>query len=520
MACNTARMPNSLETRPWWKDAVIYQIYPRSFADGNDDGIGDLTGILERIDHLSWLGVDAIWLSPIYPSPMHDFGYDVSNYCDIDPVFGTLDDFDSLVEACHQRNLRVLLDWVPAHTSSEHPWFAEARASRENRRRDWYVWRDPGPNGEVPNNWTSTFTQGAPVWTLDDPTGQLYLHTFLPEQPDLNWANPEVRSAMHDTLRFWLDRGVDGFRADVIHNIGKDAGLANVSEKIAKIPHSALNDDPSTHAYLREIRTLLDGYDRDRMMVGEVFLLKTELVAAYYGQDDELHLSFNFPPMFAPWEAEPWRACIEQAAAVLDPIGAWPTWVLSNHDQKRQRTRYGSEAAARAAAVLLLTLRGTPFLYMGEELGLEDAVVPPERVVDPGGRDGCRAPIPWNATSNHGWGDDPWLPAPPDAGARCADALRQDPDSVLHLYRRLLALRAGSAALSQGDLTLLDAPDHVLGYQRSLQGDERRVWINFSDAPVSLAGEAGGIEVSSDGRGEGARFSGILAPHQAIVVRS
>jgi alpha-glucosidase len=508
-----------VKSEPWWKSAVVYQIYPRSFADASGDGVGDIEGIRSRLDHLVWLGADALWLSPFYPSPMRDFGYDVSDFCDVDPVFGTLDDFDRLLTDAHERDLRVLIDWVPAHTSSDHPWFREARSSRESPKRDWYVWRDPGPNGELPNNWTSAFTGGGPTWALDETTGQLYLHSFLPEQPDLNWDNPQVVAAMHDVLRFWLDRGVDGFRADVVHNIGKHPELLSVEGKIAKIPHCALNDEPVTHELLRGIRSLVDAYPGERMVIGEVFLLTTEQVAAYYGRGDELHLSFNFPPLFAPWQADRWRECLETTFGCLDPVDAWPTWVLSNHDQKRHHTRYGSEARARAAAVLLLTLRGTPFLYMGEELGLQDAEVPEDRVVDPGGRDGCRAPLPWTRGANHGWGGEPWLPWPPDAALRSVEAQRADSTSTLHLYRRLLRARRASPALELGDLEILEAPEGVLAYRRRAVGDERTVVINFTDGPARW--EAPGalrVEVASNGAGEGDDFTGELDPSQALVL--
>jgi alpha-glucosidase len=504
---------------PWWQSAVVYQIYPRSFSDASGDGVGDLRGVTERLDHLAWLGVDALWLSPFFRSPMHDFGYDVSDYCDVDPVFGTLADFDALLEAAHARDLRVMIDWVPAHTSIEHPWFREARAGRDVPRRDWYVWRDPAPGGGPPNNWRAAFAP-VPAWTFDAASGQYYLHSFLPEQPDLDWSNPDVRAAMQGVLRFWLDRGVDGFRADVIHNIGKDPALPDVEERIAAIPHCALNDVPVTHDYLREIRTLIDSYPGDRAMVGEVFLLQTERVGTYYGRGDELHMCFNFPPLYAAWEASAWREQIETAQRVFDPIAAWPTWVLSNHDQKRHRTRYGSEARARAAAVLLLTLRGTPFLYMGEELGLEDAVVPPERVVDPGGRDGCRAPIPWTAADGHGWGPDAWLPFPPDAARRSVERQRDDEASTLHLYRRVLAARRASAALRQGELELLDGPPDTLAYRRRAEGDERVVIVHFGEGEATVALEgAWRIEVASDRAGEGAPFGGRLGGDRALLLR-
>ncbi|MCW3035179.1 MAG: putative glycosyl hydrolase, family 13 [Actinobacteria bacterium] len=503
---------------PWWRSAAIYQIYPRSFLDSNGDGVGDLEGARRRLEHLSWLGVDAVWLSPFYRSPMRDFGYDVSDYCDVDPLFGTLDDFDSLVAEAQARGIRVLVDLVPNHTSDQHPWFVESRASRDNPKRDWYVWRDGTPD-RPPNNWTASLTNG-PAWTWDEKTEQWYLHLFLPEQPDLNWANPDVEAAMHDVVRFWLDRGVDGFRIDVTHALGKDPRLPDDPPQLAGVPHSSIHDDPRTHAILRRLRRLVDGYPGERVLVGEVYLLDTSLVAAYYGQGDELHLSFNFPPLYAPWDASAWRDEIAMAEAEFGPRGAWPTWVLSNHDNVRHRTRYGSEARARAAAVLLLTLRGTPFLYAGEELGLQDAVIPPERVVDPGGRDGCRAPLPWDATPSHGWPTtDPWLPWPPDPETNNAEVERLDASSMLQLYRRLLAARRASPALAGGDIELLTAPEGVLAYERRLAGDRRVVVVNFSDEPVDVfLGSSWTVEVASDGSGEGGPYSGTLGGSTALLL--
>lgn len=502
---------------PWWKTGVVYQIYPRSFADTNGDGVGDLGGIHAHLDHLVGLGIDAVWLSPIFPSPMADFGYDVADYCDVDPVFGTLDDLDALVGRCHERDIKVLLDWVPNHTSDRHPWFIAARSSRDDPRRDWYWWRDGSPDGGPPNRWKAAFSPGAPAWTWDDATAQWYLHMFLPEQPDVNWANPDVRAAMYDTLRFWLDRGIDGFRIDVVHLLGKNL----------EIDHAASPDDPepvhdyaATHEILREVRAVLDEYP-ERTTVGEVYLLDPARIGAYYGVVDapELHLSFNFAPMLGRWDAASWRAMIDATHASHDPVGAWPTWVLSNHDKPRHRTRFGgSEARARAAAVLLLTLRGTPFLYAGEELGLEDAVVPAERRVDPGGRDGCRAPVPWTDAPDHGWPAEPWLPFPPDASARNVEVLAADERSILALYRRLLAVRRASPALHVGAFAWLDAPDGVLGWVRTAGADERQVWINFTGEPRSVP--AGGtVEVAANGAGEGSTFDGVLGPDAAVVVQ-
>ena len=486
---------------PWWKSAVVYQVYPRSFADASGDGVGDLEGVRRRLDHLSWLGVDALWLSPFYPSPMADFGYDVSDYCDVDPLFGTLDDFDRLLADAHDRGLRVLLDWVPNHTSDQHPWFLESRASRDADKRHWYVWRDR------PNRWTAAFT-GDPAWTFDDATGQYYLHLFLPQQPDLNWRHPPAVDAMHDVLRFWLDRGVDGFRIDVVHALGKDPDHPD-----------APMETPHTHALLRDLRRLADAYPGDRVLVGEVYILSTPRVARYYGAGDELHLAFNFPPLFAPWDAAAWRSCVDEVVSELGPIDAWPTWVLSNHDNPRHRTRYGSEARARAAAVLLLTLRGTPFLYAGEELGLDDAAVPPEAQQDPGGRDGCRAPIPWDGSALHGWTGGPWLPWPPEADVRNVDAQRADPGSILHLYRRLLTARKASPALRLGSWSALPSPRGVLGYRRERGDDVRAVVVNYTEESVNVPLDGTWVvDVASDGAGEGQPYEGTVRPSAAVLL--
>ena len=291
--------PSPVTGSPWWKEAVFYQIYPRSFADSDGDGIGDLAGIRAHLPDLAWLGVDALWLSPFYRSPMVDFGYDVSDYCDVDPTFGTLDDFDRLIEDAHSLGLQVIIDWVPNHTSDQHPWFIDARSGAGSRHRNWYVWRDARPDGAPPNNWVAAFDLSAPTWTFDEPSGQWYLHLFDTGQPDLNWDEPDVVRAMHHVLRFWLDRGVDGFRADVIHCIGKDPELPDDPPPVAGIPHSALNDVPVTHERLRDIRRVIDSYPGDRLMVGEVYLLSTAAIATYYGDGDELQLAFNFPPLYA-----------------------------------------------------------------------------------------------------------------------------------------------------------------------------------------------------------------------------
>ncbi len=508
---------------PWWHSAVIYQIYPRSFADsesGSGKGVGDLEGIRRHLDHLVWLGVDAIWLSPFYRSPMADFGYDVSDHCDVDPLFGSLADFDRLLADAHARGLRVIVDWVANHTSDRHPWFLDARSSATSAHRRWYVWRDPAPGGGPPNNWRAAFGKDVPAWTFDEGSAQYYLHLFLAEQPDVNWTERAVVEAMHGVVSFWLDRGVDGFRADAVHAIGKDPALPDDPPERAGLPRSSTNDDPSTHGLLREVRRLLDRYPGDRVIVGEVYLLDTAKVATYYGDGDELHLAFNFPPLYTPWEVDAWRQRLDEVERHIVPVG-WPTWVLSNHDNPRPRTRYGSEARARAAAVLLLGLRGTPFLYAGDELGLEDALVEPAQARDPGGRDGCRAPLPWTAGPDHGWHADPWLPWPPDPQRRNVETLRADPSSILHLYRRLLTARRASPALVGGTMEVLAPAPGVLAWSRAEGADTRVVAVNFTGAEASV--DVGGghwiVEVSSDGLEEGRAWSGRLGPDVAVVLR-
>ncbi len=503
-------MTPAVDDVPWWQRGVVYQIYPRSFADASGDGVGDLAGMLQHLDHLAWLGVDALWTSPIYPSPMADFGYDVANYTDIDPVFGTIEEFDELLEAAHKRDLRVLLDWVPNHTSDRHPWFMASRGSRNNPYRDWYVWRDR------PNNWRQAF-RDAPAWTFDPRTGQYYLHHFLPQQPDLNWNNPAVRTAMHDVLRFWLDRGVDGFRADVVHLIGKDPALPDDPDGLDGV-RVGWHYDPVTHVWLREIREVLDSYPGERLMVGEVNLSDPAQVASHAGPG-QLHLVFDFNLAWAPWDAAAFHDAIVALEHAHRGPGAWPTLVLSNHDVSRHRTRYGGdERRARVAALIVLTLRGTPFLYAGEELGLEDAEVPAERHVDPGGRDPQRAPIPWTADVGHGWAGEPWLPWPPDAETRNAASQRRDTTSIAWLYRRLLRTRRADATLQRGVVELLDAPDGVLAYDRIGPEGRRRVLANFEDRPVTFARDDAWRILASTAPGHDGLFDGTLGGTTAVLL--
>ena len=498
-------------------DGVVYQIYPRSFLDTSGDGIGDLAGISAKLDHLVWLGVDALWLSPIYRSPMADFGYDVADHTDVDPVFGTLADADALIAAAHERDLQVWLDYVPNHTSDQHPWFQASRSSRDDPKRDWYVWRDPAPDGGPPNNWRAAFAE-APAWTYDEATDQYYLHQFLPEQPDVNWANPQLREAMLDVLRFWKDRGIDGFRADVVHLIGKDPAYPDDPPEVAGVGRAGHHHLPeATAPHLRAIRETLESPPA-AVMVGEINLPDAAQVATYVGED-LLHLAFQFSLIYSPWRAGYWRDIVGYVQREFDAVGAWPTWVLGNHDNSRVASRVGRAGAARAAMVGLVTLRGVPFLYAGDELGLEDAVIPPDRVVDPGGRDGERAPIPWDGSERHGWAGEPWLPWPPVPEIRNAAAQRADEGSMLHLTRRVLALRRAESSLRTGEQEVIDVADDVLAFRRTDDSGTHLVLINFLDEPTDA--EVTGdwrIVLASDGSGEGGSYTGRLSSDQAVVL--
>jgi alpha-glucosidase len=475
---------------------LAYQIYPRSWADGDGDGVGDLSGMLSRLDHLGGardsLGVDAIWLSPFYCSPMVDFGYDVSDHCAVDPTFGTLEDFDALLAAAHARGIRVLVDYVPNHTSDRHPWFCDARSSRSSRRRDWYVWADPAPGGGPPNNWPSTFAATGPAWTLDASSGQYYLHSYSSAQPDLNWQNPQVRAAMIGVLRFWLDRGVDGVRIDAAHRLGKDSQLRdnpvelagqrtdldpNARERFRHIDHAPV------HEILRELRQTLDAYD-DRVAVGEVGIADLTRLGCYYGDGDELHLAFCFGLWRQPFSAVAYRDTIAGIETAL-PRHAWPAYALSNHDLSRANSRLtgpgDSIARARVTATVLLTLRGTPFLYYGEEIGMTDGPVPPEHATDPDGRDGCRTPMQWNGNPGAGFTTgDPWLPIPATAATvNVADQLT-DPRSLLTFYRDLVHLRRETAVLRAGDYQPCAADPYVYAYHRHDPTDDVLIAANFS----------------------------------------
>jgi alpha-glucosidase len=519
----------------WWQWGIIYQIYPRSFMDSNGDGVGDLPGIASKLDYLQWLGVNAIWISPIFPSPMADFGYDVSDYCDIHPLFGTLADFDQLLEETHRRGLKLILDFVPNHTSDQHPWFLESRSSRENPKRHWYIWRDPAPDGGPPNNWLSTF--GGPAWTLDEKTGQYYYHAFLKEQPDLNWRNPEVQQAMLDVLRFWLDRGVDGFRVDVMYHLIKDAQFRdnppNPDWREGQNPYRRLLpvysiDQPEVHDIVAMMRRVFDEYD-ERVMIGEIYL-PIERLVRYYGENGSgAHLPFNFQLILQKWEARNIAAVIDAYEAAL-PEGAWPNWVTGNHDRTRVATRIGREQA-RVAAMLLLTLRGTPTIYQGEEIGMENVPVPPEMVQDPPGktlgygRDPVRTPMQWDDSSNAGFTTGkPWLPIAEDYKQVNVAVQKKHLRSMLSLYRRLISVRQSEPALMVGSYRPIPAEGDILAYTREAEGQRFLIVLNFGrqDQTFSSPRVTGGeIVVSTlmDREGEAVGPTVQLRPNEGILIR-
>jgi alpha-glucosidase len=485
-------------TALWWQAGVIYQIYPRSFQDTNRDGVGDLKGIERRLEYLVSLGIAAIWLSPIYPSPMVDFGYDVADYCDVDPRFGTLADFDDLLTQAHRRGLKVLLDFVPNHTSDQHAWFVESRSSRESQKRDWYIWRDPAADGGPPNNWISDF--GGSAWEWDKVTGQYYYHAFLKEQPDLNWRHPAVRAAMYDVMRFWFDRGVDGFRIDVLWHMLKAADFPDNPLNPAYRPemgemHRLLQlhstDQPEVHRVAAEMREIADSYGPkghgERVLIGEIYLPVDRLMQYYGDERPGVHLPFNFQLIDTPWEARSLATIITKYEAAL-PTGGWPNWVLGNHDRRRVATKRG-QAQARVAAMLLLTLRGTPTLYYGDELGLSDVVIESSEVRDPRelrepglalGRDPVRTPMPWDGRENAGFTTaKPWLPLNADWPERNVARMTKDSQSILTLYRRLLGLRRDCLALSIGAFALLDVEGEILAYERRLGAERLIVALNL-----------------------------------------
>src|ERR1700724_3302675 len=494
-------------THKWWETATIYQIYARSFQDSDGDGIGDLDGIRQRLDYLVWLGVDAIWISPIYPSPMHDFGYDVTDDCGIDPIFGSLESFDLVIDEAHTKQLKVVLDFVPNHTSIEHPWFIASRRSRADPKRDWYIWRDADPDGGPPNNWISNF--GGSAWTWDEATGQYYYHAYLAEQPDLNWRNPNVRAAMHEALRFWLRRGVDGFRVDVMWHLIKDAAFRDNppnpawttdDPQIDRLLQTYSTDQPEVHGAIAGMRQVLEEFD-NRVLIGEIYL-PVERLVAYYGKNlTGAHLPFNFQLLNTAWTAPHIAELIENYETAL-PDGGWPNWVLSNHDRPRVAARVGPEQA-RVAAMLLLTLRGTPTLYYGDEIGMHQVAIAPDQVRDPFeknvpgigvGRDGCRTPMQWDATAYAGFSTSaPRLPLADDFLHENVVNLEADSRSILNLYKALLDLRKRLPHLVSGEYVPVAADGDLLLYRRQSEGNAVVIALNLGAEPVSIAADAIGL---------------------------
>ena len=526
----------------WWRGAIIYQIYPRSFHDTNGDGIGDLPGIVERLDHVASLGVDGIWMSPFFPSPMRDFGYDVADYCGVDPMFGTLADVDRLIAAAHDRGLRVIIDQVYSHSSDRHPWFVESRASRHNPKADWYVWADPKADGTPPNNWLAVF--GGPAWEWDSRRQQYYLHNFLPEQPDLNFHNADVQAAILDVARFWLDRGVDGLRVDVANFFCHDPALRDNPPQPHANPVKPYwlqrqlynRTRPETLVFVAKLRALVDTYP-GAMMVAEIASDDpVRTMTVYTDGPDRYHTAYGFVFLRQASGAAHIRASVEGALAAS--ATAWPSWAFSNHDVERVVSRWNDGATdpaalAKTLIAVLTCLRGTAFLYQGEELGLPQADVPFERLRDPEGirfwpghkgRDGCRTPLPWIADAvNAGFtAGEPWLPVPPEHRALAVDRQEADPQSVLMFTRRFLAWRKTQPTLLRGDIQFLDANEPVLAFSRLMGGDSLICVFNLSAEPVAMDLPALAGRIPLAGHGLAGRLDGTrvtLPPQGAVFAR-
>lgn len=521
----------------WWKRAVFYQIYPRSFMDSDGDGVGDLRGILDRLGYLGDLGVDALWISPFFKSPMKDFGYDVSDYRDVDPLFGTMDDFRALLAAAHSRNIRVVVDLVANHSSEEHPWFREARRSRDDPKHGWYIWK-PMAGRRPPNNWVSLFEQRS-AWYPNEATGEWYLATFTRHQPEFNWRDPGLRGAIHGIVRFWLDLGVDGFRLDVATAYYKDEAFRSNPFKPNLIPdllqeHLYDRNRPEVHGAFRELRAIADGYG-DRVLIGETHGQDPALAASCHGEGlDELHMAFNFSFLNRPWSASAFRKAAERWYALL-PEGAWPNFTLSNHDRPRHAWRYRNgrftEARAKVAAAMLLCLRGTPFLYYGEELGMDCRRIPRAALRDPlgkatwplrsVGRDPERTPMQWDDGYAAGFTEGrPWLPVNGDWRRRNARVQRADPGSLWHWYAALIRLRKAVPALSEGGLRWHSSPRGTMAFSRAL--DERRVFVamNFGARKRCLDMPRGAVLLGTGAETGSARAAGAcgLGPHEVLVL--
>lgn len=485
-----------------WATKVIYQIYPRSFKDNNNDGIGDIRGIIQKLDYINddterSLGIDAVWISPIYKSPMADFGYDITDFCDLEPMFGTLDDFDLLVKELHARNMQIIMDYIPSHTSIEHPWFQESRSSRNNPKRDWYIWHDPKKDGMPPNNWISAF--GGSRWEHDEKTGQYYLHTFIKEQADLNWRNPEVVETMLNVLRFWLKRGVDGFRVDAFDHIFKDTQFRDEPPNEKYIPgemdpfnaqkHIYTTAQPELHDTIRLFQKVLDEFG-DKFMVTESYEIPIEHVVKLYKAGTPLHSPFNFEFITLPWDAQVYQKFIDEYDGVI-PSSYVPNYILGNHDRHRVATRLGRDGA-RVAAMLQLTLRGMPTIYYGDEIGMQDVDVPPEKVQDPWeknipgerlGRDPVRTPMQWTREKYAGFSTvEPWLPVGNDYHAYNVEAEKSDPRSFFSLYRFLIHYRKKSKTLLYGSYSSVKlANPAIFAYVREYEDEKLLIVLNFAN---------------------------------------
>jgi alpha-glucosidase len=525
----------------WWKHGVFYHIYPRSFMDSNNDGIGDIRGIIKKLDYLSDLGITAVWISPMYESPMQDFGYDISDFRKIDPVFGNIDDFKCLLREAHERHIRIVMDLVMNHTSILHPWFIESASSLDNPKRNWYIWKD-GTRNKKPNNWRSAF--GNSGWEYDKGTGQYYLHSFLKEMPDLNWRNKEVRKAYFKEVRFWLDLGVDGFRLDVINMIVKDKKFRN-NPYLLGIPliqkHKYTRNRPRSLRITRLLRELLDEYD-DRMCVGEIYTLPPgdpAKAADYLGSgEDSIHLAFDFSLMFQPWKAAKYYRCLAKWYSHI-PENGWACNVLSNHDIFRSLTRFRRNChhtdQAKLLAVMLLTLKGTPFIYYGDEIGMKNARLRKDQVRDPlgkrfwpffKGRDRARTPMQWSSAMHAGFSTAmPWLPVNNDYLEVNVNVESKDPGSVLNLYRRLISLRTAEPALNNGEWTpVIKGINGILAYFRVLQKEKILVVLNFRNRIVNIPSSfpVNGFVLLSTHRWCGSRINrneDKIYPYEATVLR-
>ena len=482
---------------PWWQSSVIYQIYIRSFQDANGDGIGDLKGVIQRIDYLEWLGIDVVWLTPFFPSPMADFGYDVSDHRDVDPTFGTLEDLEQLINLLHQRNIRIIIDFVAAHTSDQHPWFLESRSSRSSATRNWYFWKDPNSEGGPPNNWIGRF-DGLSAWEWDPTTNQYYLHSFLKEQPDLNWRDQGCEAAMLNVIDFWLQKGVDGFRVDAAYRAYKDPEFrdnpVNKEWQPGMEPsdrlHEVYNKDvPDIHYFNKMLRSFVDARG-EHLLIAELYK-PLETIVKHYGRDDEFHLPLNSELMSSDlvWHADQIRSVVERYESLL-PAQAWPNWSLGNHDKHRVATRLGI-AQARIAMMLVLTLRGTPTIYYGDELGMEDAWIPWEHIQDPWeihapgigvGRDPERSPMHWNKDLHAGFCANnvvPWLPITTDHRLTNVEVQQTDPRSFLSLTKALLAMRRLYPSLQLGEYTSLYAPCNLFCFRRHHGNEDFIIALNL-----------------------------------------